>query len=346
MMALTIFWSNEMSPVWRTASLLLCLLPSLASAVTFKIATVVPDGTPWMQGMRTAASEIEQRTEGRVKFRFYPGGVMGNDSSVLRKIRMGQLHGGVITGGGLAEVYPDSQLYGLPFLFRSLDEVDYVRERMDPVIIAGLRDSGFVSFGLSEGGFAYMMSNVPVRGVEDLRGQKVWVPEGDRISRAAFEAVGVAPISLPLTDVLTGLQTGMIDTVATSPVGAIALQWHTRVKYRTDMPLLYLYATLVVKRSVFERLSAEDQKVVQEVMGGLMGKTDQQNRLDDQQAQDALAGQGIEVITPSGDEAEQWRQQVAEAVDRLGEEGLYTPAMLAEIRTHLQSFRSQAHAAQ
>ena len=125
--------------------------------MTFKIATISPDGTRWMNMMRAAANDIKSQTNGRVRFKFYPGGVMGNDSSVMRKIRIGQLHGAAFTGGGLAEAYPDIAIYGLPMLFANLAEVDYVRARMDKVFEAGMEDAGFVNFGIVEGGFAMFM---------------------------------------------------------------------------------------------------------------------------------------------------------------------------------------------
>ncbi len=317
------------------------LLPLPASAVTLKIATLAPDGTSWMKALRSGAKEVEEKTHGRIKMRFYPGGVMGNDNSMLRKIRVGQLHGCTLTGGGLASIYPDSQIYSLPFLFRSFEEVDYVRERMDATFQQGLEKAGFVSFGFSEAGFAYLMSQNPLRQVEDLRAQKVWAPEGDQISYTAFEALGVSPIPLPLTDVLTGLQTGLIDTVVTSPVGAIALQWHTKVKYLADTPLLYLYATLVVEKKVFDRIAAEDQAIMREVMAKIFAQISVQNRNDNNGARQALQNQGISFIAPTEKDLVQWRQVVRGAVDKMGREGLYSPALLETLRTHLETFRGR-----
>ena len=119
--------------------LLLAVLPLLSHATTFKIASLAPDGTSWMKEMRAGAEEINRRTEGRVKFRFYPGGIMGNDKSVLRKMRVGQLHGGALSGGGMAMIYPEAQVYTIPFIFHDYDEVDYARKQMDPVLLAGLK---------------------------------------------------------------------------------------------------------------------------------------------------------------------------------------------------------------
>src|SRR3569832_912361 len=126
-------------------------------------------------------------------FRFFPGGVMGNDKSVLRKIRIGQLQGGVLVSGGLTEAYPDIALYNNPFVFRNYQEIDYVRERMAPVLIKGLEEHGYVSFGFSEGGFAYLMSNKPVRSLDDLKCRKVRAPEDDLIIRIAGDSFGVTP---------------------------------------------------------------------------------------------------------------------------------------------------------
>lgn len=317
------------------------LLPLVSHAVVLKIATLVPDGTTWMDAFRRGAAEVKARTDGRVEFRFYPGGVMGNDKSVLRKIRIGQLQGGAITGGGLAEIYPDAQIYSLPFIFRSLNEVDYVRAKMDPLIITGLRKAGFVSFGISEGGFAYLMSNQPVRSIADLKSLKVWVPDGDVISRTAFRAVGVYPISLPLTDVLTGLQTGLIDTVASSPIGAIALQWHTRVKYLTDMPLLYLYGTMVVSNKAFDRMSPQDQQVVQQVFGGIFKQLNSENRVDNAKARDVLKQQGVVFVPPAkGDDG--WQAVVERTIDRLTKDNVLSQGMLDTLQHNLAVYRQQS----
>lgn len=325
------------------ALLLTCVLSiAPAAAQTLKIATAAPDGTRWMQEMRRGAEEIAGRSGGRVKFVFYPGGVMGNDATVLRKIRFGQLQGGALTAGSLAEIYPDIQIYSLPFLFRSYKEVDYVRTRLDPLILKELEDSGFISFGLSEGGFAYLMSTFPIRSVEDLHNRKVWIPENDRIGQVGFETAGVSPIPLPLTDVLTGLSTGLIDTVGASPIGAIALQWHRRVKYVTDVPLFYLSGALIVDRKAFRRLQSQDQAVVREVMGQVFTTLNQQTREDNRQARLALERQGIEFLEPAAAEKQRWRVIGAETIERLRGRGVYTNSMLKRLRKYLDDYRRSA----
>ncbi len=313
--------------------------PVQAKTVVLKVATVSPDGTPWMKKIRKGAKEIAARTQGRVIFKFYPGGIMGNDQSVLRKIRIGQLQGGAVIAGSLSKIYPDAQIYGLPLLFRSLDEVDYARKRMDDILIKGLEKRGFVTFGFAEGGFAYLMSNKPLKTIEDIRGQKIWVPEGDMISRTVFEQAGVTPIPLPISDVLTGLQTGLIDTVGTSPIAAIALQWHTRLKYLTDTPLSYVYALLAIDRKAFKKISPGDQKIVREVMGKTFREIDKQNRRGNDKARQALQNQGIVFISPSPEALTHWKDIAAKTRGYLKKKGVYTSNILNAVMNHLHTYR-------
>jgi len=326
----------------RLMLILLGLMLSLpVQATTLKIATLVPDGTSWMKAMRAAATEITTRTEGRVKLRFYPGGVMGNDKSVLRKIRAGQLHGSVLTSGGLSALYPDVQIYSFPFMFRSYQEVDYVRTRMDQAIIDGLGKRGFVSFGLSEAGFAYLMSQRPISSVEEFRHNKVWTPEGDKLARIGLQAMGVSPIPLPITDVLTGLQTGLVDTIGASCVAAIALQWHTRIKYLTDNPAFYLYGSLVIKKRALKKLSSPDLQILADVRGRVLKEINAKTRLDNENARQALLKQDIQLVTPNDEEITQWHVSVARAVAEMKRQEDFSEKLLRQSERLISEFRER-----
>jgi TRAP-type C4-dicarboxylate transport system substrate-binding protein len=325
--------------------LALALLASRAGAVDVKIATVAPDGSHWMQQMRAGAQLIGERTQGRVAIKFYPGGVMGNDAQVLRKIRVGQLQGGAFTAGGLGERYSSLNLYGIPFLFRSLDEVDYVRSRLDRKLLAGLEQAGFVSFGFIEGGFANLLSHEPVRTVEDIRRKKVWVPEGDQISFLAMQALGLSPVVLPLTDVLTGLQTGLIEIAFASPVAALVLQWHTKVKYITELPLAYSMGIVAIERGAFQMLSAADREIVSEVMRDVTTRLDRAAREDNVKAREALLKSGLQPVQVDSADAEEWRRTIEGIYPDLRRRPDIDPNMLDEVFALLAEYRAAPSAA-
>jgi len=178
-----------------------------------------------------------------------------------------------------------------------------------------------------------------LRKAGDLKGQKVWIPEGDRISRAGFEAVDVSPIPLSVADVLTGLQTGLIDTVGISSTGAIALQWYTHVKYITEMPLLYLYDTLIIKQKTFEKLSLEDQEIVRTVMTGITDRLNEQTRSDNRQAYDALGQRGIIFVETTQEDRAVWEASMARAMDRLADDGVFSKSILQALRRHVADYR-------
>ena len=322
-------------------AIFLCIGLVPGYATTFKIATISPEGSMWMEKMRQGAKQVAIQTQDRVKFKFYPGGVMGNDKAVLRKIRIGQLQGGAVVAGSLSSYFPANQIYSQPMKFTSLDEVDYVRQHMDTFIIDGLNKAGFVIFGIAGGGFAYIMSTEPIRTVQDLQKHKVWIPDNDKLSQDAVAAFGVAPIPLPIADVRTSLQSGLIDTVATSPVGAIVLQWHTQIKYVTNIPLIYLHAVLAIDKKKFLKIAPLDQEIVSRVMTRAFNEIGLQNRQDDGKAIAALKNQGIEFITPEEAVIEQWRQTAGKASQKMVESGTLPKEAADQLDGLLKEFRAK-----
>jgi len=322
--------------------LLLLQAQTAVAATTLKIATLSPDGSFWMQKMHAGAQAVEKQTDGRVMFKFYPGGAMGDDATVLRKIRMHQLQGAAVTSSALRTVYPDIQLYNQVLLFQNDQEVDYVRQKMDGELMQGLEQQGLVALGFADVGFAYLMSTVPITTLADMHSQKAWVPDENPIALGAFKAFDLSPIPLPLRDVLMGLQTGMINVVAGSPVGALALQWHSKVKYVTDLPMLYLFGALVVDKSVFEQISGEDQKIVRDTMAAVISEIDRRGRQDNQDAIQALRNQGIEFIKPDPAAAAEFTRKILDSSSDFEREAGFSGEKAARIRGYLETLRSQA----
>ena len=325
--------------VFALFAALLLLAGQSSHAATFKVATLSPDGSFWMKTMREAGKEVAAATDNRVKFKWYPGGVMGDDKAVLRKMRVGQLHGAALPMGELLSFYPDSQAYGIPFLFNSFDEVDYVRSQLDDSLIAGFAEGGMEVLGIAEGGFGYFLTAQPVRVPADLQQQKVWVPQNDVVSARLAQSIGVTPIPLTLPDVLPGLQTGLVNTVAVSPMGAIVLQWHTRVAHITDIPLMYLCGVISLTGKSFNKLSANDRAVVKAVFGKAFKLIDERNRMDNVKAFEALTNQGVKTVVLTDAERDAWLAMQAPAEAMMQSEGQLSTQALERIKTLVEAFR-------
>jgi len=322
-------------------ALILLLSGGLALAADLKIATVAPEGSEWMKAHRAAAEKIRAQTEGRVVFKFYGGGVRGNDKKVLRLIRLGQLQGAAFTTSGLSERYFDIVLYGLPFIFRSQDEVDYIRERFDARLDAGLEEAGFVSFGFAGGGFANFMSSSPIESNNHLRGKKIWVPDGDLFSFTALESMNLSPVTLPVADVMTGLQTGLVDVIVTPPVGALLLQWYTKIGYVNPMPVAYTMGILGIDKRAFDRLSEADQQVVSEVMRDTYQQLDAINRRDNVEAYEALLANGIKPSKSSADDVPYWREVAGTTNQKIWGEKAVDKSLYTDLLAALDEYRAK-----
>jgi len=321
--------------------LLLLSVSGLSIATTLKIATVTPVGSQWMKDMRATAKVIKERTEGRVVIKYYGGGSQGGDEMVLRRISIGSLQGGAFTPSALMEKFGDIGLYGLPMVFESEAEVAFVRSRMDEKIQAGLEEIGFVSFGFATTGFAVIMSNEPVRSLADLKGKRVWVPEGDGISKASMLALSVSPVPMPLTDVYTSLQTGGLDIIFMSSIGAVILQYHTKLKYLTDLPLVYTMGFMVVDKKAFNKISADDRAIVREVMSGLYDKYDIENMVNDREAKEALFNAGLQRIVPDEESIAEIRAVLHESNYKLANQGVVSLQLYEEMMRYVDEYRSE-----
>ncbi|NOQ34397.1 MAG: C4-dicarboxylate ABC transporter, partial [Methylococcaceae bacterium] len=231
--------------------------------------------------------------------------------------------------------------YNLFLKFRSLEEIDYVRSKMDSKLQEGLAKKGLLSFGFVEIGMTYIMSTNPIRNLADMKNQKAWAPDNNKIAIAAQKAFSVSPIPLPLRDVLMGLQTGMVNVVASSPMGALALQWHTKVKYLTKLPLSYVFGVLALNKKDFEKLSKEDQAVVKEVLEKGLATINQRSRDDNAKASAALQKQGIEFIEPTPEAAAELRTLMNDAETNLINSGELSADLVKELNQHLNDFRAK-----
>jgi TRAP-type C4-dicarboxylate transport system substrate-binding protein len=306
---------------------------------TIKFATVAPEGTTWMNIMREFDAAIRAESGGRLGFKMYAGGVQGEDKDVMRRIRRGQLHSAGLTGFGIGEISPSLRILDAPFLFGNHDEVDYLHEKFDEEFAREFQKNDFVLLGWAEVGFAYVFTNTPVRKPEDLGGTKMWMWEGDQVAEAAFKALGITPIPLSLVDVLTSLQTGLIDAAYGTPLSSIAMQWYTRVKYMTHVPLANVSGAVVISKKKFDSLPPDLQEILLRNGKVYMEKLTKASRKENDQAIETLRRNKVEIIEVTDPSL---LEQYA-AIGKRGRESLagvlYSKELLDRVETTLSEYR-------
>ncbi|MBI4656137.1 MAG: TRAP transporter substrate-binding protein DctP [Elusimicrobia bacterium] len=242
---------------------LLCPLSSILYAETvIKFATLAPEGSAWMKVMNQFNAEAVKKTEGRVRFKIYAGGVAGDEKDVIKKIRIGQLHAGGFTGVGIGEIAPEIRILDTPFLVKNTRELDYIYEKFDGEFRRAFKKNGFMFLGWAEVGKVYIFSNTAVSKPADLKNVKMWLWEGDPIAEETFRAAEIKPIPLSITDVMTSIETGMINGVYASPLSVIALQWFTKMKYVLSEPIANAAGAVLVSEKNFNKLDKKDREIL------------------------------------------------------------------------------------
>lgn len=336
---------NFSSPVPGTAAglvLALCLaFPAAAGAETvIKFATLAPEGSTWMKVMKQFSTELSSATQGRVKFKFYAGGVSGEDRDVARKIRLGQLHAAGFTGVGLGEIAPEIRVLDTPFLFKTPAEIDHVYASFDAEFRKIFEAKGYILLGWAEVGNVYMFSNSPVTRPGDLKPVKMWLWENDPVAEATFSAFRINPIPLSVTDVMTSLQTGMINGVYASPLSVLALQWHTKMKYAFSLPIANATGAVVVSKKIFDTLSAEDRKAMISLADKHLKALNAASRRDNEKSITTLKKEKISFSAPAAPD-------VVAAFEKMGADArrslvskLYSKELLDKIEGALKQFRA------
>jgi TRAP-type transport system periplasmic protein len=286
------------------------LLSSSAQAKTkylFKVATIAPEGSVWTNRFHDFVAEVGEKTNGEVKFKIYSGGIMGDDRAMFRKMRIGQLHGGGFTMTGVGTVVPDFRIMGIPFFFRSYGEVDHVTKGLWSSFSTAFTQKGLELLAMTEVGFVYSMSTSPISTLNELKKSKVWAPEDDPISIAYLQNLGITPLPLTIPDVLTSLQTGMVDTVFNSLYGAIVLQWFTKTKYISDVPFGYAYGALLLDHKKFISLPASYQSIMRDSAKKHFSLLLDDTRKSNSDSRQVLQDNGVSLVVPDPEDLQSLR---------------------------------------
>jgi len=289
---------KRLNAVFASALLLCATTVSAQKIYTLKFATLMPTGTTWTKTFDSWIREVEQKSQGRLQFKMYSGGVMGDEPDVLRKIRKGQLHGGLFSGYGIGRIYSPARILELPFLFKDTDEIDYVREQLMPDIESGFRKNGFELIGWPEVGFIHFFSKHKIQSIDDIRKSRIWLWQGDPLGEALFAAANIKPVPLSIIDVYPQLSAkhGSIDTVYMSTFGAIALQWYAKVRYATHITVTNAIGAVVISNKFFNKLPEDLQQLLKTSGVVASDLIREQTRKENIKSKQLLIDNGIEFL--------------------------------------------------
>jgi TRAP-type transport system periplasmic protein len=280
-----------------TALATLAMAPvAKADSVELRIATLAPSGSPWMQVLDKAAAEIKEKTAGRVTMKYFEGGQQGDERDFVRKIKLGQLDGAAVTAIGLAMIDESIRVLELPMMFDSPEELDYAADKMWPYFQAKFAKKGFKLNDRGEVGWIYFLSKNKVASLNDLKGQKLWMWGDDQLVGAMFKKLGLNGVPLGVPEVDAGLTSGKINACYGSPVAAVALQWYTKIKYMTSMPMSFAIGATVVSLDSLKKISAEDQKLLEDIGRANAKKLRKVIRKANEDAKSTMTRKGITVV--------------------------------------------------
>lgn len=329
--------SARLALIAAAAAFLAVVGPGMAQAqekagasVELKLATLAPKGSAWAKILEKGAKDIETQTNGRVKVKYFFSGQQGDERDVVRKMTSGNLDGAVLTAVGLGLIKGDVRVLELPFLFTNDKQLDYTRDAMKADFEQQFDSAGYVLLAWGDVGWTHIFTNIPINNKADLAKTKMWAWKDDPIVRALFKGLGINGVPLGVPDVFPQLQTGGIDACYGSPLAAVALQWYTKVKFATTTPISYSIGAMVVRKDVFSKLPAEDQKIIRSASTAMSGELLQMVRKDNERAKKAMQKAGVKFVdTPAALVAE--LQSEAQKVWKALVGTLYQQAMLDKV---------------
>ena len=287
--------------------------PWAHAQITVKMATLVPDGSSWHLVLKEAADRWKKVSNGRVIVNIYPGGVAGDDPDVVRKMKLGTLHAGVLTAVGVAEIDKSVYALGIPMMYTSYEEVYSVLEKMRPTLESGIEKLGFVVLNWVDGGWVHYFSQQPVATPDELKKLKLFTWASDTDTIEIMKAIGFNPVPLPSTEIATALQTGLVNAVPVPPQIAVITQYYNYAKYMTDLKWDLLLGATVIDKRVWQRIPADLHGPFLEIMGEAGKKLRDEIRRGGERDVEAMKKRGLNVV-PVGPQAREAWVKVAESV--------------------------------
>jgi len=325
------------APVALILSLALCSPALAAGRNLIKLGTAAPDGSVWHRGLQEMAATWKRETQGALTLRIYAGSVAGDESDMVRKMRLGQLQAGSISIIGLSGIDKAFDVFTIPMFYESYEELFFVMDALEPVMTRRLAERGFVFLGWGLGGWVHLFTKKPVRTVDDIRQMKMFVSAGDDPWVQYWKNNGFRPVPLAVTDIMTGLQTGLIDGLTTTPLAALMLQWYRHVPYMIELELAPLIGATLVTEKAWDRVPEESREPLIASARKLEALLKREIPAKDDEAVKEMAKRGLTVMSPAeaGGQIDSWRTLADELAHHM--RGTMVPADVYDLAVKAQA---------
>jgi TRAP-type C4-dicarboxylate transport system substrate-binding protein len=329
---------------YASAILLVFFLVSSASPLSAKtilrLGTLVPNGSAWHKIIQRMGAEWQKATNGEVTLRVYAGGVVGDESEMIRKMRIGQLQAAAISNAGLAEIDPRAYAVMLPMMFESYEEWDYVRQKINPILEEKLKESGFIVLAWSDAGWVYFFTNEKMTRPEELKKMKLAASATEPTTVNIFKWAGFNPVPISNVDLITGVQTGLIDAAYMPIMLAEASQFYRQAKNMTDMKWAPLQGAVVMHENGWKRLTPEQQKQVLTIAQDAGEELKRNIREHEERSLNAMKSRGLQVWPVDEEAAAEWRRAAESAYSRIRGK-MVPPEIFDEVKRLRDEFQSK-----
>ncbi len=337
-------WNKTLAiaAAWALA-LLVTAVPARGGPFVIKLATVAPEGSSWHKVLQDMGEEWRKASNGAVVLRIYAGGVVGDEDTMLRKMRIGQLHAAAITGMGLA--FLDRAFYGLhiPMMFESDEEFDFVRDRIAPMLEGRLEEKGFIVLNWGDGGWVHFFAREAFTHPAEVKAMKLYIGAGDDSLTQLYKEAGFRPVPISVVDILPSLQTGLIDAFNATPLAGLAFQWFALAPHMADLKWAPLTGATIIDKRAWERIPAELRPRILEVSRDASRKLQREIRNLNEEALKVMVKNGLKVEHIPPATAAEWRKIVEDIYPRI--RGRIIPAdVFDEVRRYRDEFRRSSGA--
>jgi len=307
--------------------------------ITIKMATLAPQGTEWHAMLVGMGQEWTKATNGQIKLRIYPGGVVGDERDMIRKMRIGQIHAGAITTEGLSEINPLFSIFYVPVIYQSYEDVDFVREKLSADLYKDTESNGFKLLTMVDVGWAYWFSVDPIYTPSDLEKNKIFSWAGDYKSAQLYKKLNYQQVPMAMTDVLSGMQTGLITCIGLNPMYVLSQQVFGIANNMLNMKWGNLTGGIVVDLKTWNRIDKKNQLLMIEIANDLGRNFQKKNRYEMDKPIQIMKEYGLKVNDPSQEQLQTWKDLVIEMLPyfkgTLLDDGVYQ--RFIQIKTEMEA---------